>query len=37
MHCVKVDATVMGFVVQAITEKLQREPTAKRERRRRRL
>jgi hypothetical protein len=36
LHCVKSDVTVMEFVMRAITEKLQREPAAKPERRRRR-
>jgi predicted HicB family RNase H-like nuclease len=36
LHCVKSDVTVMEFVIHAITEKLQREPAVKAERRRRR-
>ena len=36
LHCVKTEETVMEFVIRAITEKLQREPAAKAERRRRR-
>jgi predicted HicB family RNase H-like nuclease len=37
LHCVKSDVSVMAFVVEALTEKLQREPAGKAERRRRRV